>query len=134
MTTFVLQRALNSSEKGCETAGAWARLLRGSVAQRGAWLNASAVHVLYHHRVPWPQSAYVRNDTFTACLPTMLADVQAILGRMLPGCVLPAILQNRKKHPGAHSVSPSESLCSIVQQLYPSDFELWRLRCVQRNM
>jgi len=83
----------------------------------------------------------------TACLPTLRADVQGILDRVLPGCVLPpvATLNRVKRRPSdrrrpgarrrrtsakhAHTVKPSPELCSVVNEVYADDARLWRSRC-----
>ena len=77
--------------------------------------------------VSWPQSAYVRRDTLTACLPTLREDVQKIFDAALPGCQLPKI-----KHLNVRNHSaPDASLCAVVGQIYKADVRLWEERCGQ---
>jgi len=124
----------------------WAILLRDDPEEREFWLNTFK-RVEDDEAISWPQTAYVGNDTMTACLPTLRADVQGILDRVLPGCVLPpvATLNRVKRRPSdrrrpgarrrrtsakhAHTVKPSPELCSVVNEVYADDARLWRSRC-----
>mmetsp|Transcript_29786 Transcript_29786/g.89618 ORF Transcript_29786/g.89618 Transcript_29786/m.89618 type:complete len:309 (-) Transcript_29786:20-946(-) len=129
----------------CEDAS-WPRGSRRRVAAAGIASTRRST-VRRAQVVPWPQTAYVGNDTMTACLPTLRADVQGILDRVLPGCVLPpvATLNRVKRRPSdrrrpgarrrrtsakhAHTVKPSPELCSVVNEVYADDARLWRSRC-----
>ena len=81
--------------------------------------------------VPWPQAVYVGNDTMTACLPSVDADMQGILNRTLPGCVLPP-LTTAFGFKGPHTVKTTPALCSVVNEIYADDVRLWRSRCGDR--
>mmetsp|Transcript_2114 Transcript_2114/g.6002 ORF Transcript_2114/g.6002 Transcript_2114/m.6002 type:complete len:251 (+) Transcript_2114:241-993(+) len=122
----------------------WAILLRDDPEEREFWLNTFK-RVEDDEAISWPQTAYVGNDTKTACLPTLREDLWAILDDALPGCATKQLNQlavnrvrvfgrrtDRGKREVGHTVQQTPALCSVVNEVYADDVRLWRSRCGAR--
>ena len=98
----------------------------------------------------WKQQRWVAPQrTAFACLPSLHADINAILARHAPGCQLPAhdsvdnVHRHPEERPGNQSQTPhtqnmlqritaarpSPELCRMVDALYPEDVALWNSQC-----
>ena len=106
---------------------------------------ASTAVIRRAQAISWPQTAYVGNDTKTACLPTLREDLWAILDDALPGCATKQLNQlavnrvrvfgrrtDRGKREVGHTVQQTPALCSVVNEVYADDVRLWRSRCGAR--
>jgi hypothetical protein len=73
----------------------------------------------------WAQSNYIDNETEVGCTPTLRRDLQRIVSKHLPGCVVPDVGVNN-----AHDHASGDAAeCELAAQLYPEDVKLWKEHC-----
>ena len=127
---------VHTFEDGASGAIRWASLMLHDQRYANKWRQhtsvgpALALNQTMPHVIAWQQNVYVGSNTQAACLPRMREEVQRILLKTVPGCVLPPFDIRKNEGSTPNPARPTPELCTLVEALYPSDVRLWAANCL----